>query len=102
MDLLKNCKGFEWDAGNATKNWEKHQVSRTESEQVFFNQPMIVAHDISHSVTEKRYYLLGETDLGRRLFIVFTVRNDFIRIISARDMSNKERKVFENEQKENP
>ena len=37
-DLLKECTGFQWDDGNATKNWEKHDVSQTEREQVFFNR----------------------------------------------------------------
>ena len=39
--------------------------------------------------------MLGHTDPGRRLFIVFTVRNNRIRVISARDMSRKERKIYE-------
>lgn len=97
IDSLKNCRGFNWDEGNATKNWEKHRVSRWESEQVFFNQPLISAPDLDHSEIENRYYLLGQTDFGRKLFVVFTIRNDLIRIISARDMSKKELEVFKNE-----
>ena len=97
IDLLKNCEGFEWDEGNATKNWKSHQVSQSESEQVFFNQPLIVAPDLTHSIDEDRYYLLGQTDFGRKLFVVFTIRKERIRIISARDISKKERKVYENE-----
>ncbi len=95
--LLISCKGFDWDDGNADKNWLRHQVSQHESEQVFFNEPLIVGHDEKHSHLEKRWYVLGKTDVGRLLFIVFTIRENRIRVISARDMSKKERVIY-NEQ----
>ena len=57
----------------------------------------MVQDDITHSKIEKRFYALGKTDSKRALFIAFTVRNNFIRVISARDMSRKERKVYDNE-----
>ena len=44
---------------------------------------------------EPGYYVLGHTIAGRRLFIAFTVREDKIRVISARDMSKKERQIYE-------
>jgi uncharacterized protein len=93
--LLASATGFEWDAGNDTKNWSKHQVSRAESEQVFFNVPLVVAKDAGHSYREARFFVLGQTDAGRRLFVVFTLRASLIRVISARDMSRKERAVYE-------
>ena len=93
--LLLECTGFEWDEGNKDKNWIKHKVTSSECEQIFFNQPLIVNLDEKHSNTEIRFYALGHTDLSRKLFIVFTVRNKKIRIISARDMSKKERKIYE-------
>ena len=93
-DILHNCTGFEWDKGNKDKNWLKHGVSNSECEEIFFNQPLIIGYDGKHSQTEKRFYALGHTDLGRRLFVVFIVRENRIRIISARDMSKKEREKF--------
>lgn len=54
----------------------------------------VVADDLAHSAVEPRYYVLGQTDAGRRLFIVFTIRRRRIRIISARDMSPKERRAY--------
>ena len=87
--------GFEWDKANILKNWEKHRVSHIECEEIFFNQPLVTGTDEPHSVRESRYYALGETDAGRRLFIVFTVRSNQIRVISARDMSRKERQAYE-------
>ena len=96
-EILNQCLGFDWDKGNIDKNWLKHNVSPAEYEQIFFNRPLVIQDDIMHSKTEKRFYALGKTDSKRALFIVFTVRNDFIRVISARDMSPKERKVYDNE-----
>lgn len=95
MKNLADCTGFQWDEYNATKIWEKHAVTPMESEQAFFNRPLIVADDAKHSQGEKRYYALGRTDAGRLLFLAFTIRRTLIRIISARDMSRKERKVYQ-------
>lgn len=96
-ELISHCQGFDWDEGNIHKNWLKHKVSPAECEQLFFNHPLIVQADIKHSGGEKRFYALGRTDSQRPLFIAFTVRNDLIRVISARDMSSKEREVYRNE-----
>ena len=91
--ILADCIGFDSDEGNSEKNWILHQVSRNECEQVFFNAPIIVGDDIFHSQSEFRWFLLGKTDNKRQLFIVFTIREKLIRIISARDMSKKERRI---------
>jgi len=88
--ILENCTGFEWDQGNLTKNWDQLDVSNGECEQIFFNRPLIIKRDKEHSKNENRYYVLGRTNLKRLLFAVFTVRNDKIRIISARDMTDAE------------
>jgi hypothetical protein len=101
MDQLINCRGFQWDSGNADKNQLKHQVSQAEAEQVFFNEPLIVREDPKHSQVEPRYYALGQTSVGRQLFIVFTIRENLIRVISARDMKRRERKVYQ-DAKANP
>lgn len=94
-DQLWQCNGFQWDDGNATKNWDKHDVSQIECEQVFFNRPLLVKRDKKHSLSECRYYALGMTDAGRFLFIAFTIRTDKIRIISARDMTRSERRRYQ-------
>jgi uncharacterized protein len=87
--------GFDWDEGNKQKNWEKHQVDFRESEEVFFNQPLLIHEDTKHLSQEKRFYVLGRSDTDRTLFLVFTIRNNKIRVISARDQSQKERKINE-------
>lgn len=94
MDEFSRCTGFQWDEGNAEKNWIAHLVSRAECEQAFFNQPFVVAETARPSQPERRYYALGETDAGRSLFMVFTIREDLIRVISARDMSRNERRAY--------
>ena len=94
--MIQACTGFDWDEGNLLKNWEKHQVSVAECEQVFFNRPLLAQQDVRHSVEEGRFYLLGRTDSRRRLFVAFTIRGKLIRVISARDMSRRERRSYEN------
>ena len=91
---LHQCIGFQWDAGNATKNWEKHDVSQVECEQVFFNRPLIIKYDKAHSQEEVLYFALGKTDNARLLFVAFSIRDEQIRVISARDMSLRERKRY--------
>lgn len=94
IDLSK-IKGFNWDEDNATKNKEKHNVDKSESEQIFFNKPLVILPDAEHSKTEKRFGALGITNENRRLAIFFTIRNKKIRIISARDQSKKEREFYQ-------
>jgi len=94
-EILSLCLGFNWDEGNLLKNWEKHRVSASECEQVFFNRPLVSSPDVEHTSEEARFYALGQSDSGRHLFVVFTVRNTLLRVISARDMSRKERKMYQ-------
>jgi hypothetical protein len=94
-DPFEGCTGFEWDDGNAHKNWELHNVTPEEAEDVFFHEPLVVRSDVRHSKREKRYYALGHAATGRRLFLVFTVRRKLIRVISARDMNRNETEIYE-------
>jgi hypothetical protein len=96
IEQLAQCTGFDWDEGNREKNWIRHRVSMAECEQVFLNLPFVVAPDETHSDVEPRYYVLGRTDAGRRLFVVATIRGTSIRVTSARDMSRRERKEYNN------
>jgi len=98
---FSKCAGFNWDEGNVEKNWEKHRVSPFECEEIFFNQPLIVALDEAHSQKEARYFALGHSDRDRLLSVVFTIRKKLIRVISARDMTRKEIKEYRSHEKEN-
>lgn len=95
MDIFSSVDGFDWDKGNLQKSRQKHKVSPAECEEVFFNTPLVVELDAVHSSSETRYFLLGRTDAGRTLFVVFTIRGTKIRVISARDMSRKERHAYD-------
>lgn len=93
-DPLESSIGFDWDDGNVGKNREQHRVTPEEAEDVFFNEPLVVGSDVGLSQREKRYYALGQTITGRRLFVAFTVRRDLIRIISVRDMNRNEQEAY--------
>jgi hypothetical protein len=88
---------FEWDSANRDKNWEKHKVHYKEAEEIFGNKPIVFLKDIKHSQTEPRYIALGITNQKRNLFVSYTVRDNKIRIISARDQSRRERKIYAKE-----
>jgi uncharacterized DUF497 family protein len=96
---LSRCEAFDWDAGNAPKIWERHEVAPGEAEQVFFNRPLVAVTDPKHSQVEPRFLALGQTDAGRRLFLVFTLRKERIRVISAREMNRRERREYDNAEK---
>jgi uncharacterized DUF497 family protein len=93
MIELSLAQGFQWDAGNHRKSEDRHGVSQSEAEQVFFNEPLLLTVDERHSEAEARYHALGHTDDSRLLHVTFTLRQQgrLIRIISARDMHRKER-----------
>ena len=96
IDLSK-IAGFDWDSGNSRKSSDKHDVSQFETEQLFFNAPLLLLPDRKHSQKEVRYHALGKTDIGRQLHVTFTLRRSgtLIRVISARDMRRKERAIYE-------
>ena len=99
---MKNLSfaGFDWDKGNAQKNEESHNVSISECEQVFFN-PNFGGIDTKHSQDEDRYFIYGRTNAGKLLFVVYTVREEKIRVISARDMNKRERNAYNEKVKNN-
>ncbi len=95
MKNLAKIKGFNWNKGNIEKSWVKHKVNFKECEEIFFNEPILIFPDKFHSQKEIRYYALGKTRNNRLLFVAFTIRNNKIRIISARNMSKKEKRKYE-------
>ena len=87
---------IERDTGNSRKSADKHGVSQAEAEQVFFNDPLVLA-DLAHSGSEARFHALGRTDEARLLHVTFTLRGGGarIRVISARAMHRRERRIYE-------
>ena len=92
--ILENCDGFEWDDGNSNKNWHLHRVSDSECEEIFFNLPLIIALAKKGSSNESRFFALGRTESGRRLFVALTIRGKLIRVISAREMTRSEGRKY--------
>lgn len=87
---LSKIEGFEWDRGNL-EHIKKHNVTYAECEEIFSNKPLFINEDKTHSGTEERFQALGLTNNGRLLFVSFTIRNNKIRVVSARDQNRKER-----------
>ena len=95
MLRIKEPIKFVWDKGNIDKNWKIHQVANQECEEIFFDENKKISKDVLHSKKEKRHILLGKTKKDRLLFVIFTLRNKKVRIISARDINRKEVKLYE-------
>ncbi len=85
--------GFDWDEGNRAK-CQRHGVSVHEIETMLSGFPRI-APDLKHLQTEPRFLAVGRSTQGRPMFVVFTLRDPFIRPLSARYMHVKEAKRYE-------
>jgi hypothetical protein len=94
--ILRQIRGFDWDEGNSGKSERKHAVTDREAEEIFFNKPLVVAPS-PKGEPEIRYAALGKTLGSRPLSVVFTIRSNRVRVISARPMSRTERVFYEEE-----
>ena len=94
-NLVLKTEGFDWDKWNIEKNLIKHKVTSQECEEVFLNRPFLKSIPITGGRREWRAYAFGITDRNRKITIVFTIRDTKIRVISARDMSKKERRIYD-------
>ncbi len=88
---------FEWDIDKYKINLKKHGISFEEATTVWTDILALIAPDPEHSFIEEREWIIGESYKGRLLIVVYTIRNDKIRIISARLATKKERKEYEQE-----
>jgi uncharacterized protein len=86
---------YVWDENKATANLSKHGVTFEEAKTVFNDSLFVDFYDPDHSYGEHRYILIGESHQGRLLFISYMERNDVIRLISAREATQLERKAYE-------
>ena len=96
-DIVLQTEGFEWNKWNIEKNLIKHNVTSRECEEVFLNRPFLKSIPITEGRREQRAYAFGMTDRNRKITIVFTIKNNKIRVVSARDMSRKERRIYDEE-----
>lgn len=88
---------FSWDENKAISNFEKHGVSFDEATSVFNDPLFLTFADIEHSVQERRFIIMGESDQGCLLVVAYTDRANSTRLISARLATRKERKTYESD-----
>ena len=87
--------GFEWDLGKAARNVRKHGVAFEDAATVFQDDLSITVPDPDHSMEEERFITVGVSSQNRLLMVAHTERGDFIRIISARELTPRERRQYE-------
>lgn len=86
---------FEWNDAKNQENEQKHGVTFYEAQYAFLDADRIIAEDLSHSQTEKRYYCFGLNNQGTGVLTVrFTYRNGRIRIFGA-GYWRKGKKIYE-------
>jgi uncharacterized protein len=86
---------FEWDPAKARANESKHGVSFFEACEVFADVHSSTTRDPDHSLAENRYLIFGMSRDGKYLVVSYTERSDRIRLISAREMTPRERRAYE-------
>ena len=86
---------FEWDPAKARDNEAKHSVSFAEATDVFADDLSSIVPDPDHSIDEERFVIFGKTLRDRYLVVAFTERGGRLRIISARQMTRRERHAYE-------
>ena len=87
--------GFQWNARKAAGNLRKHGVSFDEAASVFFDPLSATGDDPDHSAEEKRFVTFGVSSSGRLLVVAHEDRDDVTRIITAREATRAERKLYE-------
>lgn len=95
MNYFLNEIEFEWDDKKASENLKKHSISFETACEVFFD-PFLKVEDAGTVEKEHREAVIGLTMSWKLLYVVYVMRNDIIRIISARLATNFERKDYEN------
>jgi len=86
---------FEWDEIKAEANLKKHDVSFKEAETIWDDYFYIDLFDEKHSIEENRFLIVGESEGKRLLIVSYTERENRVRVISARELTPKERKDYE-------
>ena len=93
---IDKISGFDWDNGNIYKNENKHGLNYKKIEEVFFNEPLLIIEDFKNSFEECRCVAYGIDDNNNKIMIIFTIRENLIRVILARIMTKQERRFYEN------
>ncbi len=83
---------FEWDERKAQANQRKHRIDFADAATVFDDDRAVTVGD--EDPEEVRYVTIGTDLVGRVLVVVYTMRGDRIRIISARRATRRERAEY--------
>jgi uncharacterized DUF497 family protein len=86
---------FEWDETKAAVNWEKHGIDFVEAQTIFSDPQSLTIYDVTHSDEEDRFIDIGYSVFGRLLVVVYTEREDRIRLISSRLATPNEQAAYE-------
>ncbi len=86
---------FEWDESKAVRNFAKHGVSFEEAATVFGDPLSDTFDDPDHSADERRFIIIGTSENGRMLTVAHSDDGATVRIISARELTRRERKFYE-------
>ncbi len=87
---------FEWDSRKAIANFRKHEVSFELACEAFFD-PFVCYLEEEIVEGEQRETIIGLTTTWQLLYVVYVLRDDIIRIVSARLVTNAERESYENQ-----
>lgn len=83
---------FDWNEANVS-HISRHNVIPEEAEEALLD-PRRIGIPAYQVATEQRWAVLGATENGRILFVVFTRREGLIRVVTARDATNKEKRRY--------
>lgn len=86
---------FDWDENKAESNFRQHGITFDDAVTIFADPYLLFTEDVKHSEEEEREWGIGEAENGLIIVVVFTVRGDTFRIISARKATKKERFQYE-------
>ena len=86
---------FQYDPAKAASNLKKHEVSFSDAEGVFYD-PLAIHQVDPDSENEERFVAIGEGSAGTILVVVYTLRGEEVRLISARRATRHEVKSYEN------
>ena len=95
MSIFESLDGFIWDIFNQNKILSKHGLTAEECEQVLLSKKYVLFDDLAHSSKERRFILIGYSLTNNLLYIVFTIRQKQVRVISARKANRKEADYYE-------
>ena len=90
---------FEWHDAKAAQNWRHHAVKFDMARDAFRDAFAVEWVDDTQDAAERRFVLLGMVE-HRVLFVAYTLREDRIRIISARRAEPHERRRYRDENRE--